>query len=195
MRAASCWEPRNEAQHRLVTLVAVGVVNRSSVCPSVPSESRPLPNLWNVESVRKKKRGAAVGRICRREVLRAIKPGMKEWRGDRQWDWWVTVSRWNLSWSRLGWGHAHTRGYNVLNSAQGSFTPYAQTYAYLREHSQKRASAVYCNRTILENDATVHHIGYAWTRGSETAFFFIYFSFKHRRERAEATYVPVKSVQ
>jgi len=31
-----------------------------------------------VESIRKKKGEAAVGRICRREVLRAIKPGMKE---------------------------------------------------------------------------------------------------------------------
>jgi len=58
------------------------------------------------ESVVKKKRQATVGRICRKG---RFKPGMKEWRGDGWWEWWVdgtnggsATRRTGTGWVRIG---------------------------------------------------------------------------------------------
>ena len=57
----------------------------------------------SVESVRKKKRKATVGRICRKE---GFKPRMKEWRGVGWWEWWVdgtnaASATWRTGWVRI----------------------------------------------------------------------------------------------
>ena len=79
----------------------------------------------SVESVQEKKRQAMVGKIAEKE---SFKPGVKEWRGDGWWEWWVDGTNGGNAARGNGWGRIGEISAGLMRGARSWFQRRGEAY-------------------------------------------------------------------